>query len=415
MIGDTWMTTTTVWPGCAARIRSRARRTRRVTVSNDSPAGGATAGSASHRASSSGQRCLTSSKVWPSQSPKSVSIRPSSIADRRGRAGRRSAARSAGSAQRRADQRVHRAELGDPAGGQPRPARAPSRGQRQVRPSGEAARHRVRGDPVPDQHEPGRRVLSAAPRRWCRPAAAPRGIRAGRDGRPVGRIGPADRRRAGQPAGRGPGPVAGRGGGVHRLVGQPVGVAVLGPRDPARSSIRSNRPASSPAWRASGRIAGCLTCQRPDICSMTSLESICTRTSAAPSSAAAVSPAIRPRYSATLLVAMPMAALRSASTAPVRRPAPPRRSRPGPGCPASRRRPRPPPEGRPPVGPRLTARTRRSAPGSAGSCRSAARPRPWPPGPSDSSEPASSSRQPSQRRCRSIAAPTPPLASRTLS
>ncbi len=41
-----------------------------------------------------------------------------------------------------------------------------------------------------------------------------------------------------------------------------------------------------------------------------------TATSVAPRSAASVSPAIRPRYSATLLVATPMADLLSASTVP---------------------------------------------------------------------------------------------------
>jgi hypothetical protein len=52
-------------------------------------------------------------------------------------------------------------------------------------------------------------------------------------------------------------------------------------------------------------------------CSTTSLESIRTSTSAAPSSAAAVNPAIRPWYSATLLVAVPSDSERSASTSPV--------------------------------------------------------------------------------------------------
>jgi hypothetical protein len=57
-----------------------------------------------------------------------------------------------------------------------------------------------------------------------------------------------------------------------------------------------------------------LTFQRPDICSTTSLESMFTSTSEAPSFAASSNPAISPLYSATLLVARPIACLRSART-----------------------------------------------------------------------------------------------------
>jgi len=67
----------------------------------------------------------------------------------------------------------------------------------------------------------------------------------------------------------------------------------------------------------SGRRPGFLICQRPDICSMTSLESIRTSTWVAFSSAAARRPAIRPWYSATLFVVVPSAAYRSSSTSPV--------------------------------------------------------------------------------------------------
>jgi hypothetical protein len=79
----------------------------------------------------------------------------------------------------------------------------------------------------------------------------------------------------------------------------------------------SNRRISAAASAASGRSPGFLICQRPHICSTTSLESIRTSTSTAPSSAAARSPAIRPEYSATLLVATPSPSARSASTSPV--------------------------------------------------------------------------------------------------
>src|SRR3977135_2242862 len=78
----------------------------------------------------------------------------------------------------------------------------------------------------------------------------------------------------------------------------------------------SNRVDSAVACLCSGAKSGCLTFQRPDICSTTSLESINTSTSVAPSLAASSSPAISPRYSATLLVARPIACLLSASTAP---------------------------------------------------------------------------------------------------
>ncbi len=53
---------------------------------------------------------------------------------------------------------------------------------------------------------------------------------------------------------------------------------------------RGSRATSAAASRASGFIAGCLTCQRPLICSTTSLESIRTSTSDGSSSSAAVQP-----------------------------------------------------------------------------------------------------------------------------
>jgi hypothetical protein len=60
-----------------------------------------------------------------------------------------------------------------------------------------------------------------------------------------------------------------------------------------------------------------LTCQRPLICSTTSLESIPDLDLGRLQLEAAVSPAMSPPYSATLLVAVPMPAARSASTSPV--------------------------------------------------------------------------------------------------
>src|SRR3954447_17248270 len=65
-------------------------------------------------------------------------------------------------------------------------------------------------------------------------------------------------------------------------------------------------------------MSGCLICQWPDICSTTSLESIRTSTLDVGSrSRAACSPATRPPYSATLLVARPTDSARSASTRPL--------------------------------------------------------------------------------------------------
>src|SRR3954468_7679179 len=62
-------------------------------------------------------------------------------------------------------------------------------------------------------------------------------------------------------------------------------------------------------------MSGCLIFQRPDICSTTSVESMRASTSGVGSrSNAACSPATRPPYSATLLVARPTDAARSAST-----------------------------------------------------------------------------------------------------
>src|SRR5579875_1665178 len=65
-------------------------------------------------------------------------------------------------------------------------------------------------------------------------------------------------------------------------------------------------------------MSGCLTRHRPDICSTTSFESIRTSTDACGSiRATARRPAIRPEYSATLLVATPSDSDSSARTSPV--------------------------------------------------------------------------------------------------
>ena len=68
-------------------------------------------------------------------------------------------------------------------------------------------------------------------------------------------------------------------------------------------------------------MSGCLIFQRPDICSTTSLESSRASTDAVGSSSRTASrPAISPRYSATLLLAVPMCSAISRSTVPVARP-----------------------------------------------------------------------------------------------
>ena len=53
--------------------------TRSLTWTKLSPPGGATDGSASQAVISDGQRSRTSAKVRPSQAPKSVSLKPSSV------------------------------------------------------------------------------------------------------------------------------------------------------------------------------------------------------------------------------------------------------------------------------------------------------------------------------------------------
>src|SRR5262249_31713303 len=115
---------------------------------------------------------------------------------------------------------------------------------------------------------------------------------------------------------------AARGGRVHGLVGEAVGGGGLVPRAPGgghpAGGAGPRARAACLASAASLRRSGCLICQRPDICSTTSLESIRTSASAPGASRpAARRPASRPEYSATLLVARPMGSLTSASTSPV--------------------------------------------------------------------------------------------------
>ncbi len=83
-------------------------------------------------------------------------------------------------------------------------------------------------------------------------------------------------------------------------------------------SVTRSRLTSDPACAASGRRPSFLIFQRPAICSMTSFESIRTATAdpSPPRSSTACRPAIRPRYSATLLVVTPIASAASASTWP---------------------------------------------------------------------------------------------------
>src|SRR5690606_23261110 len=117
------------------------------------------------------------------------------------------------------------------------------------------------------------------------------------------------------------------------------------------------------ARRRGGFIPGCFPSRRPDICSAARLASIRPPTTASGSLRAAASrPAISPRYSATLLVAVPIGSATSASTSP---PAASRTTAPNPAGPAL---PRDPPSAptaslRPiPGSPGLTAPPRWSAP-----------------------------------------------------
>ena len=123
------------------------------------------------------------------------------------------------------------------------------------------------------------------------------------------------------------------------------------------------------ASSASDCSAEFLIFHRPDICSTTSFESSLASTTACGSiPAAASSPAIKPRYSATLFVVMPSVCATSASTSPV---AASRTTAPyaaGPGL------PRAPPSASTTSRRPLTAPTRPCAPESAGTPR-IARPR----------------------------------------
>ena len=69
------------------------------------------------------------------------------------------------------------------------------------------------------------------------------------------------------------------------------------------------------ATLANSRMLSCLICQRPDICSTTNLESIETLISASGAIEFMYSsPAMSPRYSATLLVAVPINSANSITT-----------------------------------------------------------------------------------------------------
>ena len=199
---------------------------------------------------------------------------------------------------------------------------------------------------------------------------------------------------------------------VHRLVGKPVGVRVLLARDPLEGD-GGEPTAQLDGFAGQRRSAAFLTCQRAlhlldDQLGVHPHRDLGSRRARA----AARSPAIRPRYSATLLVAIPIE-LRALGQRRrrCRRRARPRRSRPGQDCPRDRRRPR----RRRAVVP-LTGRTRRRAHQDAAAVlaaqhlvrRGGARRR-------QAREPDSSMRQPSQRRWRSMAAPTPPPCSRARS
>src|SRR5665647_2477084 len=134
------------------------------------------------------------------------------------------------------------------------------------------------------------------------------------DPRGLARVRVQDNVRAGGAAG----PLHGRA--VHGRVGQRIGGRVLSARDPAvghRPPAAVRAAATSRATSARRRRSGALIFQRPVICSTRSLESSRTETSAPGSmSKAAVNPATKPEYSATLLLATPTDPARSAITSP---------------------------------------------------------------------------------------------------
>src|SRR5215468_8497648 len=78
-IGVMWLTTRTVLPPWSRSSRSQARFTRCAVSAKLSPPGGACSGSRRQAAAAAGHRCWISVRVKPSQSPKSVSRRSSSM------------------------------------------------------------------------------------------------------------------------------------------------------------------------------------------------------------------------------------------------------------------------------------------------------------------------------------------------
>ena len=279
-------------------------------------------------------RSRTSSKVSPSHSPNAHSRNASTSRTVRAQRPRRPRRRSAGSGASATRRRRRRRRCPRAARRRRPPDGPPPRSSSGSRPAGpaEPLLRRVRRLAVAEQHRRGRgpelgvpadqpasRGVGSAlrPRRRRRPGCRSSAVLSAR--RPRLARGPR------RPSPRWP---AGR-----RACSAPAAPTC---RSPATAAARSR------ARSASGRMSGCLIFQRPDICSTTSLESIRTSTVAVGSSSrTASSPAIRPRYSATLLrrdadVLGELAQHLAGLARPGRR----RRRPPGPGCRGSRRRPR---------------------------------------------------------------------------
>src|SRR3954447_6832591 len=314
LIGVTWLTTITVRPAYRSTRRDSPASTRSWTSRNDSPPPAARSRSPSHRSSSSGCRSRTWPKLSPSHAPNSISANPGSSTRS---SPRRSARISAASRVRRTGDATT-ASTASPSG-----ASQSATSRTWARPSS------LRPGLLPPSPPENRlsAVCDVAPCRTSTSVVTGPGLG---DQPWSGSSGASDCQTSGSWA---------------ASTAESAGSAETGSRAwsvaperrPSRASLASRsaclfcsrgtqvnvvRPGrvvtSALALSASGLMSACLIFQLPLICSTTSLESIRTSTSASGATCwASVRPAIRPRYSATLLLATPIVVPSSASTRPV--------------------------------------------------------------------------------------------------
>ena len=275
LIGVTCETTTTVPPARTVRvIRSRAAATRALAPRRRTPRRAARppsrpASARARRASAAPprRRCSRPSRRTRSRAgPSSTSTLSAQHARRRPRAVSRA---------RRSGELTTATDVAARAASSRAAARAcarPSVGERRVGPAGAAEQlgPGVLGLAVPHQ-DGDRRGLAEVGRPADEPVAAAASCEP--SARPA--AGPASATaRAPAPRRLDQGSI---GAAVEGRVDEPVGGLVLLPRDPGVGDLAAAATRRS-ACLASCFMSGCLTCQRPDICSTTSLESIRTST-----------------------------------------------------------------------------------------------------------------------------------------